>query len=145
MSTDSDGLLHRDLTKRIVGAFYDVYNELGYGFLESVYEGSMEIALRHAGLVVQRQVPVMVKFRGEQAGVFKADMLVEGKVLVELKAAKALEPAHEAQTLNYLKATEIEVALLFNFGPRPEFKRLVFDNERKAYRGRANANAARQS
>jgi GxxExxY protein len=145
MNTDSDGLLHRDLTKRIVGAFYDVYNELGYGFLESVYEGSMEIALRHAGLVVQRQVPVMVKFRGEQAGVFKADMLVEGKVLVELKAAKALEPAHEAQTLNYLKATEIEVALLFNFGPRPEFKRLVFDNERKAYRGRANANAARQS
>lgn len=135
MNTDQNGLKHGDLTKTIVGAFYNVYNELGHGFLESVYETAMEIALRNAGIRVDRQVLVTVSFRGEPAGVFKADMLVENKVLVELKSARALDPANEAQTLNYLKATNIEVALLLNLGPKPEFKRFLFDNARKAQRG----------
>jgi len=95
----------------------------------------MEIAFRHAGLRVERQSLVTVYFRGEPAGVFKSDMLVEDRVLVELKSARALEPGNEAQTLNYLKATKIELALLLNYGPKPEFKRFVFDNNRKAHRG----------
>jgi len=135
MNTDKNGLKHGELTRKIVGIFYEVYNELGYGFLESVYESAMEIAFRHAGLRVQRQTLVTVYYRGEAAGVFKSDMLVEDLVLIELKSARALEPGNEAQTLNYLKATKIEVALLFNFGPKPEFKRFLFDNDRKAHRG----------
>jgi GxxExxY protein len=117
MNTDQHGLIHQDLTERIIGLFFDVYNELGYGFLESVYE--------------QRQVPTPVWFRGQQIGDFRCDLLVEAKLLLELKAARAIEKAHEARLLNYSKATDVEVGLLLNFGEKPQFRRLLFDNPRK--------------
>jgi GxxExxY protein len=128
------GLKHSDLTDKIIGVFYDVYNELGYGFLESVYEEALVIALRDTGLAVSRQIPIPVWFRGRQVGEFRADILVDHKVLLELKSARVLERAHEAQLLHYLKATEIEVGLLLNFGSRPQFRRLLFDNQRKKIR-----------
>jgi GxxExxY protein len=127
-------LKHAGLTDRIIGIFYDVYNELGYGFLESVYEESLLIALREAGLAVDRQVPVPVWFRNHKVGDFRADLLVESCVLLELKSARILESAHEAQLLHYLKSTEVEIGLLLNFGSRPQFRRLLFDNERKKIR-----------
>ncbi|HLG15529.1 MAG TPA: GxxExxY protein [Blastocatellia bacterium] len=134
IDADKRGLKHEELTRKIIGVFYEVYNELGPGFLESVYEGAMEIALAEAGLRVERQVPVPVWFRGRQVGDFKADLLIEGLVIIELKAVRAFDPSHEAQLLNYLRATEIEVGLLLNFGPKPEFKRFAYDNERKRQR-----------
>lgn len=134
MNADERGLIHKELTQRVIGVFYDVYNELGCGFLESVYEESMAVAMRQAGLNVQTQFPVNVWFRGSVVGEFRADLLVENSVFVELKAARCLDPAHEAQLLNYLRATEIEVGLLLNFGPKPEFKRLVYENSRKQAR-----------
>ena len=131
MPTGAANLKHRELTEKIIGVFYDVYNELGHGFLESVYEAAMAIALAEADLDVERQHPIPVWFRGQQVGDFRADLLVEKAVILEFKAARALEPSHEAQLLNYLRATPIEVGLLLNFGPEPQFKRLAFDNDRK--------------
>ena len=128
-------LKHRALTEQIIKTFYEVYNELGHGFLESVYEKAFELGLVSRGLDVRRKIEVPVWFRGHRIGDFEADMLVERCVLIELKACRALEAAHEAQLLNYLRATEIEVGLLFNFGPRPQFRRLAFDNRRKARPG----------
>jgi len=125
------GFKHIQLTEKIIGVFYEVYNELGFGFLESVYEQAMCIALRQVGLCVECQVPIKVYFRGVEVGFFKADMLVEGVILLELKSARALEPAHESQLANELRATDIEVGLLLNFGPTPEVKRVAFDNDRK--------------
>jgi GxxExxY protein len=125
---------HQELTEKIIGVFYDVYNELGHGYLESVYEHSMAIALSEAGLQVVQQAPITVHFRGQIVGNFCADLLVNNLVIIELKAARTLESAFEAQLLNYLRATDIEVGLLMNFGPKPEFKRLLYDNERKARR-----------
>lgn len=122
------------ITEKIIGVFYEVYNELGHGFLESVYEASMAIALREAGVHVVQQAPVTVYFRGQLVGDFRADLLVGDEVIVELKAARAIESAHEAQLMNYLRATRIEVGLLMNFGPKAEFKRFVFDNDRKERR-----------
>ena len=122
---------HAELTERIIGVFFEVYNELGHGFLESVCEGAMAIGLEGAGLRVERQVPITIWFRGQNVGVFFADILVEGFVILELKCARNIDPAHEAQILNYLRATTVEVGLLLNFGIRPEFKRMILDNERK--------------
>ncbi len=119
----------------IIGTFYEVYNELGHGFLESVYERAFEVALTSKGLCVCRQIQIPVWFRGRKIGEFIADMLVENCVILELKAARSLDTAHEAQLLNYLRATEIELGLLFNFGVKPEFKRLAFDNIRKKSTG----------
>jgi len=124
-------LKHSELTDKIIRTFYEVYNELGFGFLESVYENSLAIALREKGFVVLQQTAVPVWFRGKQAGDFDTDLLVEGLVLLELKAARTIDSAHHAQLLNYLKATEVEVGLILNFGAKPEFKRMVFNNERK--------------
>src|SRR5438874_10949714 len=122
---------HSELTKRIIGVFYEVYNELGHGFIESVYENSLSIALREKGCEVHQQIAIPVWFRSKQVGDFDADVLVDKLVLLELKVARSIEQAHIAQLLNYLKATQIEVGLLLNFGPKPEFKRVVFGNERK--------------
>jgi GxxExxY protein len=122
---------HDDLTKTIIGVFYDVYNELGSGLLESIYRESMRLALMQMGLDARTEVAIPVSFRGELVGVFRADLVVNDAVLIELKACEALAREHESQTLNYLKATKIEVALLMNFGPTPRFKRLVMDNEFK--------------
>ena len=131
MNADTRGLKHNELTETIIGVFYEVYNELGHGFLESVYEKAFEIALTSKGLDVLRQIQVPVWFRGQKVGDFVGDILVNKSVLLELKAARALDSAHEAQLLNYLRATEIEVGMLFNFGIKPEFRRLVFENSRK--------------
>jgi GxxExxY protein len=131
-----------DLTEKIIGVFYDVYNELGHGFLESTYAPGMSLALHDSGLTVAREVAVPVWFRGEKIGTYFADILVERKILLELKAARCIEPAHEAQLLHYLRATEIEVGLLLNFGLRPQFRRLLFDNERKRIRGNPCESAA---
>jgi GxxExxY protein len=122
------------LTQKIIGVFYEVYNELGHGFLESVYQKSLALALESAGLNACSRIDIPVWFRGHQVGQFEADMLVEKCVLLELKATRALDSSHRAQLLNYLKATEIEVGLLLNFGPRPEFKRLAYNNLRKGIR-----------
>jgi GxxExxY protein len=122
---------HDDPTQRIIGVFYDVYNELGYGFLESVYREAMRLALGQAGFSVSVEVPVPVEFRGVVIGIFRADLIVDDLVLIELKTCEALAREHEAQTLHYLRATRIEVALLMNFGTSPRFKRLVMDNSSK--------------
>ena len=125
-------LQHADLTDRIIGGFYDVYNTLGHGYLESVYEEATVICLGDSNLCVERQLPITVYFRGRPVGTFKADIVVESCVVVELKASRAVDPAHEAQLLNYLRASKLEVGLLLNFGVRPAFRRFVFANERKA-------------
>jgi GxxExxY protein len=134
MIPSASRLKHSELTDRIIGVFYDVYNELGYGFLEFTYTEAMVVALEEAGLTTVREAPVPVWFRGKKIGHYFADLLVDNAVLLELKAARDLEPAHEAQLLHYLRATEIEVGLLLNFGLRPQFRRLLFDNERKKIR-----------
>ena len=128
MKTD---LKHGLITDQILRVFYDVYNELGHGFLESVYHRSLVLALQSVGLNVCSRVVIPVWFRGSQVGHFEADILVEGCVLLELKAARMLESSHRAQLLNYLRATDVEVGLLLNFGEKPEFKRLIFDNRKK--------------
>ncbi len=124
-------MLHHELTEKIIGVFYDVYNELGHGFLESIYETAMTIALREKGLRVEQQVEIPVWFRGQQIGIFFADLLLEDVVIVELKAVRSIDPSHEAQLLHYLRATEIELGLLLNFGVKPEIKRKIYDNPRK--------------
>ena len=122
---------HTDITESIIKAFYKVYNILGYGFLEKVYRNAMAIELRRLGLEVISESRILVYYDGEVVGEYFADLLVAGVVIVELKAAKKLVEAHEAQLLNYLKATPYEVGLLLNFGPQPEMKRKAFDNSRK--------------
>ena len=131
MNADERRSERQGTTERIIGVFYEVYNELGPGFLESVYESSMTIALRAAGLEVTVQALVPVYFRGVLVGEFRADLVVDQSVLLELKAARAIEPAFEAQILNYLRATPIEIGLLLNFGPRPEVRRFAYSNARK--------------
>jgi GxxExxY protein len=123
---------HESLTRQVIRAFYDVYNELGVGFVESVYESALHISLADRRVNVSRQAPVAVWYKGHQVGRFRADLVVEGTVILELKAVRKLEPSHEAQLLNLLRSTQLEVGLLLNFGPRPQVKRLVFSNARKA-------------
>ena len=135
-------LLHGNLTGRIIEAFFAVHRELGYGFLESVYESALFHAITDCGLDVRRQVPIDVWFRRRCVGAFKADLVVEEAVIVELKAARDLASVHEAQLLNALRATNIEVGLLLNFGRRPAFKRLVFANSRKHIRVHPRFSAA---
>ena len=137
INADEHRYLHSDLTDKIIAVFYDVYNELGHGFLESVYSEAMARALRATGLPVQREALLSIFFRGEPLAQFRADLIVNNLVMLELKAAKSMEPAFEAQLLNYLRATNIEVGLLLNFGPRPVVRRLVFSNDRKHQRSSA--------
>ena len=122
---------HVDVTELIIKGFYRVYNELGYGFLEKVYENAMDIALRQLGLAVAQQSKIDVYFDGQVVGEYAADLVVNDAVIVELKAARALSAEHEAQLLNYLKATRYEVGLLLNFGVKAEIKRKAFNNDRK--------------
>jgi GxxExxY protein len=126
MDTQNGGMLHEELTEKIIGSAFEVINELGAGFNEKVYENALVVAASQNGLTVSAQHPIKVLFRGVCVGEFFADVLVEEKVIVELKAVKALLPEHEAQVINYLNATGIEVGLLVNFGSsRLEFKRLT--------------------
>lgn len=124
-------LKHGDITDKIIKAFYKVYNTLGYGFLEKVYENALILELQQVGLQVSQQQPIKVYYNTQQVGDYYADIVVENVVIIELKVADAICEAHEAQLVNYLKATEIEVGLLLNFGPAPQFKRKIFDNNNK--------------
>lgn len=122
---------HQEITEKIIGCFYEVYNELGPGFLESVYVSALAMALSEKGLKVEREKEIIVFFRGKSVGVFRSDVIVENCVLVEAKAGSKFDKAHEAIVLNYLRATTLEVGLLLNFGPVAEFRRYVYDNSRK--------------
>lgn len=116
---------HADLTEKIIEACFEVMNELGAGFLESVYEKSLLVALKEKGLSAEFQVPLKVTFRGKVVGEFFADVIIEQKVLIELKTVKSLLPEHQAQVINYLRATGLEIGLLVNFGnPKLEIRRL---------------------
>jgi GxxExxY protein len=139
MNTDQGKIFgrHDDLTQKIIGVFYDVYNERGYGFLECVYREAMRLALTQAGFAVSVEVPIPVEFRGAVIGTFRADLIVNGSVLIELKSCETLVREHVSQTLHYLRATRIEVALLMNFGVVPKFNRLVMDNESKQSKNRS--------
>jgi GxxExxY protein len=123
--------LHKDLTAEIIKRFYLVYNELGYGFLEKVYEKALKYELEKGGLLVERQKPINVYYETELVGEYYADLLVENKVIIELKAAESICEEHENQLINYLKATEVEIGLLLNFGKKPEIKRKAFSNSNK--------------
>lgn len=124
--------LHADITDKIIKAFYHVYNVLGFGFLEKVYENAMLLELNSIGLHCEKQKPIEVYYKSKKIGEYFADIIVEDKVIVELKAAEGLIEEHEAQLTNYLKATKIEVGLLLNFGKTPQIKRKVFENQFKS-------------
>ncbi|MEP6794484.1 MAG: GxxExxY protein [Saprospiraceae bacterium] len=126
--------LHSDITASILKAFFKVYNTMGYGFLEKVYENSMMIELKKLGLECEAQKAIIVYYDDQVVGYYDADILVAKMIIVELKASVGLIPKDEAQLLHYLKGTVMEVGMLLNFGPKPEFKRKVFTNEFKSYR-----------
>lgn len=121
--------LHSELTEKIIKCFYTVYNSLGFGFLEKVYEKALIIELRREGLSVESQKPIKVEYRDEVVGDYFADLIVENLIIVELKAAESLIEEHEIQLINYLKATEMEVGLLLNFGKKPQIRRKIFTNK----------------
>jgi len=124
-------LLHSEITGKIISAFYKVYNTLGYGFSEKVYENSLFIELSKMGCLAEQQFRILVYYEGQVVGKYSADLIVERRVIIELKAISATIESHEAQLLNYLRATNIEVGLLLNFGPKPEYRRKFFTNDRK--------------
>jgi GxxExxY protein len=125
------GLLHQELTDVIIKTFYEVYNELGYGFLEKVYQNSLYLELKKKGYKVEAQKKINVYYKGTEVGEYFADLIIENAVILELKAADCIVKDFENQILNYLRATDCEVGLLFNFGKKPEFKRKIYENNRK--------------
>ncbi len=124
-------LLHKPITDAILKVYYEVYNQLGYGFLEKVYQNAMYFELKSLGFKVEAQKQINVYFKKQLVGEYYSDLLVEDKVIVELKACELIMNVHVAQIMNYLKATPIEVGLLLNFGDEPEFKRIIYTNNRK--------------
>jgi GxxExxY protein len=124
-------LLHKDLTDRILKAYFDVYNELGYGFLEKVYQNALFIELKSRGFKVDAQKQIKVNYKTYEVGEYYADLIVNNLVILELKAADFMANEFEAQLINYLRGTNIEVGLLLNFGKKPEFIRKVYENKRK--------------
>jgi GxxExxY protein len=123
--------LHKDITQKIIKAFYNVYNTLGYGFLEKVYHNALLIELNQMGFSCHSEFPIDVYYEGTNVGKYFADIIVEEKVIVEIKAKEAICEEHEYQLINYLKATDIEIGLLLNFGKNPELKRKIFTNDQK--------------
>jgi len=128
---DTDNFKHSILTEKVIKAFYKVYNVLGYGFLEKVYEKALAHEIQKSKLKVRTQFPLEVYYDNQKMGLYFADLLVEDVLVIELKAAENLVPENEAQLVNYLKASKLEVGLLLNFGKKPQFKRKVFINDRK--------------
>ncbi len=124
-------MIHEDITDKIIKAFYKVYNDLGYGFLEKVYGNAMNIEMTDMGMRVEKEKNIQVFYKGIIVGDYFADLLVDDLVITELKVAERLREEHEAQLLNYLRSTDIEVGLLLNFGKKAEFKRKIFTNDRK--------------
>jgi GxxExxY protein len=145
MSAEGRRYKHVQLTEQIIGVFYEVYNELGIGFLEKAYPDPMALVLPSQGIEVRCDVPVPVWFRCVKIGTYEADLVVVANVLVELKAAKALDSSHEAPLLNNLRSTEIELGLLLNFGPRLQVKSLAFANERRGISVHQRSSAAKRS
>jgi len=131
MEKSEENYLHKEITQKIIKAFYNVYNSLGFGFLEKVYENAMMIELQSMDLICEKQKQLDVFYKNCKVGEYFADLIVDNKVIIELKAAETLIPEHQAQLLNYLKATEIEVGLLLNFGKTPQIKREIFQNQLK--------------
>lgn len=125
---------YSELSSKIINAFYTVYNNLGYGFLEKIYENAMLVELNEQGLECKNQYPIKVRYKNKIVGEYYADIFVEDKIIVELKAEKKLTNQDEAQLLLYLTATNIEVGLLLNFGEKPQFKRRIYDNDLKIYK-----------
>jgi GxxExxY protein len=124
-------MLYEEKTKLIIEAFYKVYNTLGYGFLEKVYQNALLVELRSMGFSCQNEMSIKVYYEGFIVGFYRADIIVDECIIVENKASKYLSEENEFQLLNYLKATEFEIGLLFNFGKKPEFKRKIFTNDNK--------------
>ena len=124
-------MIQQELSHRIINCFYEVYNTLGYGFLEKVYENALYFELINNGMPCRRQVPIKVLYKDFPVGDYYADIVVEDKIILELKAASALSTEHECQLINYLKATDIEIGILLNFGTKPQFSRKIFTNDRK--------------
>lgn len=124
-------MLYQELSNKIIKAYYNVYNSLGYGFLEKVYENSMRLELQSMGLNVEQQKNIKVYHREKEVGDYYADLMVEQLIILELKTAESLCEEHEAQLLNYLRATTIELGFLFNFGKKAEFKQKIFTNDKK--------------
>lgn len=127
-------MIHQELSNKLINAFYNVYNILGFGFLEKVYENALKFELEQFGYVVEQQKRIKVQYKEIIAGDYYADLLVENVIIIELKVAEAICDEHIAQLTNYLKATEIELGFLFNFGKKPEFKRIIFTNDKKKIR-----------
>ena len=130
-----DLLLDGEITSRIIGAFYESYNELGFGFLESVYRRALATELRARGLQIEEEAPVEAVYKGVVVGSFRVDLLVERRVVVEIKASALLAPTDRRQLLNYLRATRCEVGLLLHFGAKAEFFRIVSQNRLRSARG----------
>ena len=135
-------MLHAELTRRILRAYYEVHWELGCGFLEAVYCRALAVALSDGRLNFVREPAIDVMFRGRAIARFRADFIVEGCILLEVKACREVEPGHTAQLLNYLRATDIEIGLLLNFSSKADFRRLVFANARKTLRVPPRTSAA---
>jgi GxxExxY protein len=123
--------LHKSLSDSILKAYYEVYNELGYGFLEKVYQNAMYFELKLKGFKVEAQKQIKVYYKSQLVGEYFADLIVDDSITVELKACECLMDEHQGQLLNYLKATKVEIGMLLNFGTIPEFKRLIYTNDRK--------------
>src|SRR5687767_5394943 len=128
---DRDPYRHAGITRKLLDCFFDVYHELGYGFLEAVYGNALVIAFTQARVLFRREFTVPVFFRGIPVGVYKADFLVADDIIVELKTARTIDPVHVAQLVNYLRGSRVELGYVLNFGPKPSFKRLILSNARK--------------
>ena len=130
-------MINQEKTSLILKCYYKVYNTLGFGFLEKVYENALFLEMTNMGMNCRKQVPITVFYDGEEIGNYFADIIVDDDIIIELKAAESLCEEHDHQLINYLKATNIEVGLLLNFGLRPEFRRKVFSNDRKKFKTRS--------
>jgi GxxExxY protein len=126
--------LHKSLSDSILKIYYEVYNELGYGFLEKVYQNAMYFELKSQGFKVEAQKQIKVYYKSQMVGEYFADIIVEDLITLELKACECLMDEYQAQLLNYLKATKVEIGMLLNFGTEPEFKRLIYTNDRKKFK-----------
>jgi len=124
-------LLHKELTDKVIKTFYQVYNELGFGFLERVYQNALFFELKAQGFNCESEKAIKVYYKNLLVGEYRADILIENKLILELKATPTIVKDHELQLINYLKATEIEIGMLLNFGEKPEFRRKIFTNENK--------------
>ena len=124
-------ILHKEVTDKIIDAFYDVYDVLGFGYMERVYQNSLYLELLERGHKVEAQKEIKIYYKGKEVGLYYADLIVDDLIILELKAAESIVEAYEAQLINYLRGTDKEVGYVLNFGPRPEFSRKIFTNDRK--------------